>query len=141
MFFKPMLLPMIAMVVLTFAVWVYMYITRLSEISRKRIHPQELDTHVEGLEKLTDSAGPASNLRNLFELPILFYLAIVVTLVLLIQDSWLIALSWVYVMLRTVHSFIHCTYNNVMHRFTVYAASCVVLFLMWAQLSWYVILN
>ena len=141
MFFKPMLLPMIAMVVLTFAVWVYMYITRLSEISRKRIHPQELDTHVKGLKKLTDSAGPASNLRNLFELPILFYLAIVVTLVLLIQDSWLIALSWVYVMLRTVHSFIHCTYNNVMHRFTVYAASCVVLFLMWAQLSWYVILN
>ena len=141
MFFKPMLLPMIALVALTFSVWVYMYITRLSEISRKRIHPQELDTHVKGLEKLTDSAGPASNLRNLFELPILFYLAVMITLVLLIQDSWLIALSWVYVLLRTVHSFIHCTYNNVMHRFTVYAASCVVLFLMWAQLSWYVILN
>jgi len=141
MFFKPMLLPMIAMVALTFAVWICMYITRISEMSRKRIDPQQLDTHVKALEKLTESSGPASNLRNLFELPILFYLVIVITLVLLIQDTWLIALSWVYVLLRTIHSFIHCTYNNVLHRFTTYAASCVVLFLMWAQLAWYVILN
>jgi hypothetical protein len=141
MFFKPMLLPMIAMVALTFAVWVYMYITRISEMSRKRIDPQELDTHVKGLEKLTDSAGPAGNFRNLFEMPILFYVAVLITLVLLIQDAWLIALSWAYVLLRTAHSFIHCTYNNVLHRFTAYVASCVVLFLMWVQLAWYVMLN
>ena len=141
MFFKPMLLPLIAMVALTFVVWIYMYITRIAEMSRKNIDPQDLDTHAKGLELLTDSSGPAGNLRNLFELPMLFYLAIVVTLVLLIQDVWLIALSWTYVMLRILHSFIHCTYNNVMHRFTVYAASCVVLMLMWVQLGWYVIIN
>lgn len=141
MFFKPMLLPLLAMVTLTFAVWVYMYVTRFAEIGRKKINPQDLDTHTRALALLTDSSGPASNLRNLFELPVLFYLAVVLTLVLLVQDVWLIALSWAFVLLRTAHSFIHCTYNNVLHRFTAYAASCVVLFLMWAQLAWYVISN
>lgn len=141
MFFKPMLLPLIAMVALTFAVWVYMYVTRISEMGRKNIDPQDLATHVKALSLLTESSGPASNLRNLFELPMLFYLAVVLTLVLLVQDLWLIALSWAYVLLRAAHSFIHCTYNNVLHRFTAYAASCVVLFLMWAQLAWYVISN
>ena len=141
MYFKPMLLPMIAMVMLTFAVWLYMYFTRIGEMTRKNIDPQEINTHIKGLEKLIDSAGPASNLRNLFEMPVLFYLAIVITLVLLIQDIWLIALSWAYVLLRVVHSFIHCTYNNVLHRFTAYVSSCVILFLMWAQLGWYVIIH
>jgi hypothetical protein len=141
MFFKPMLLPVIAMVGLTFAVWFFMYVTRFNEMGRKNIDPQALDTHARALALLTESSGPASNLRNLFELPMLFYLAVVLTLVLLIQDSWLIALSWAYVLLRAAHSFIHCTYNKVVHRFTAYAASCVVLFLMWAQLAWYVISN
>lgn len=139
MFFKPMLLPMIAMVVLTFAVWVCMYITRISEIGRKNLDPQDLDTQARAMALLTESSAPASNFRNLFELPVLFYAAVLLTLILLIQDTWLIALSWAFVLLRGIHSFIHCTYNNVRHRFTAYVASSFVLFLMWAQLAWYVI--
>lgn len=141
MFFKPMLLPLIAMVGLTFAVWLYMYVTRISEMGRKNIDPQDLDTPVKALELLTDSSGPASNFRNLFEMPVLFYLAVLLTLILLVQDTLLIALSWAFVLLRALHSFIHCTYNNVLHRFTAYAASCVVLLLLWLQLGWYVISN
>lgn len=139
MFFKPMLLPMIAMVVLTFAVWVCMYMTRISEISRKNIDPQDLDTQARASALLTESSAPASNFRNLFELPVLFYAAVLLTLILLIQDTWLIALSWAFVLFRAIHSFIHCTYNNVRHRFTAYVASSFVLFLLWAQLAWYVI--
>lgn len=141
MFFKPMLLPLIAMVAITFAVWLTMYFTRMNEIVRKRIHPQALASQADALKLLTDSAGPANNLRNLFEMPILFYVAILLTLILLIQDAVLIGLSWTYVALRAAHSLIHCTYNRVMHRFVTYAASCVVLLLMWLQFAWYVITN
>lgn len=141
MFFKPMLLPMLAMVALTFVVWVYMYLTRMAEINRKRIHPQKLQQREQANALLTDSAGPANNLKNLFELPILFYVAVLLTLILLIQDPWLVALAWAYVLFRVVHSFIQCTYNNVMHRFTVYSASCIVLFLLWTQLAWYIVSN
>jgi NAD(P)-dependent dehydrogenase (short-subunit alcohol dehydrogenase family) len=33
------------------------------------------------------------------------------------------------------HSAIHCTYNQVMHRFTVYAASSLLLFMLWFMLG------
>jgi hypothetical protein len=132
---------MIAMVTLTFAVWVCMYATRFREMARKNLDPQDLSTPGKALALLTESSGPAANFRNLFELPVLFYVAVLITLILLIQDAWLVSLAWAYVILRTVHSFIHCTYNNVRHRFTAYAASCLVLFMFWVQLAWYTLAN
>lgn len=139
MFYKPMILPMIAMVALTFIVWLYMYATRFSEMARRDIDPQDLSTDAAARSLLKDSACPAANFRNLFEMPVLFYVAVLLTLALLIQDAMLIALAWIYVGLRAAHSLIHCTYNKVTHRFLAYAASCVVLALIWVQLAWYVI--
>lgn len=37
--------------------------------------------------------------------------------------------------LARVHSFIHLTYNRVMHRFAVYVSSTVILFVLWAALG------
>jgi hypothetical protein len=141
MFYKPMLLPLLAQVFLTFAVWIYMYVTRLSEIRRKNINPQNLDTRVRSQSLLTESPRQADNLKNLFELPVLFYVAALLSMVLMIQDQFLVQLAWAYVALRYVHSFVHCTYNRVMHRFTAYAASCLVLMLIWARLAAYVLMN
>ncbi len=141
MFYKPMLLPLLAQVFLTFAVWIYMYVTRLSEIRRKNINPQNLDTRVHGQSLLTDSPRQADNLKNLFELPVLFYVAALLSMVLMIQDQFLVQLAWAYVALRYVHSFVHCTYNRVMHRFTAYAASCLLLMLIWARLAAYILMN
>jgi len=141
MFYKPMLLPILAQVFLTFAVWIYMYVTRLSEIRRKNINPQDLDTRVNGQALLTDSPRQADNLKNLFEMPVLFYVAALLSMVLMIQDAFLVQLAWGYVALRYLHSFVHCTYNRVMHRFMAYAASCVLLILIWARLAAYVLMN
>ena len=40
-------------------------------------------------------------------------------------------LAWVYVGLRVLHSIVHLTYNNVMHRLTIFAASNAVLAVLW----------
>lgn len=141
MFYKPLLIPLLALVFLTFLVWVYMYVTRLREIKGKSIDPQTLDTRVHGQALLTNSAAQADNLKNLFELPVLFYVAVLLTLVLMIQDRLLVQLVWGYVALRYVHSLIHCTYNRVMHRFIAYAASCLVLMIIWARLAAYVLMH
>ncbi|MCH8056420.1 MAG: MAPEG family protein [Proteobacteria bacterium] len=141
MFYKPLLIPLLALVFLTFLVWVYMYVTRVREIKRKSIDPQSLDTRVHSQALLTDSAAQADNLKNLFELPVLFYVAVLLTLVLMIQDQLLVQLVWGYVALRYVHSLVHCTYNRVMHRFIAYAASCLVLMLIWARLAAYVLMH
>ncbi|MFC1796355.1 MAPEG family protein [Pseudomonadota bacterium] len=141
MFYRPILLPLLALVFLTFVIWVYMYVTRLSEIRRKRIDPQDLDTRVHGQALLTESPRQADNLKNLFELPVLFYVAALLSMVLMIQDPFLVQLAWGYVALRYVHSFVHCTYNRVMHRFMAYAASCIVLMFIWARLAAYVLMH
>ena len=141
MFYKPILLPLLALVFLTFVVWVFMYVTRLSEIRRKNIDPQDLDTRVHGQALLTESPRQADNLKNLFVLPVLFYVAALLSMVLMIQDPFLVQLAWGYVALRYVHSFVHCTYNHVMHRFMAYAASCIVLMFIWARLAAYVLMH
>ena len=137
MYYKPLLLPLLAQVFLTFAVWFYMYVTRLTEMRRRGIAPQQLANDAEARELLVDSAPAANNLRNLFEMPILFYAAMLLALVLLVQDPMLVQLAWVYVTLRAVHSLVHCSYNRVIHRFAAYAASSIVLLLIWIRLgSW-----
>ena len=139
MFFKPIILPLLAMVFLTFTVWVVMYVARITEIRRKGIDPQKLDTRVHGQALLTDSPAAADNLKNLLEMPVLFYAAILLSMVLMIQDALLIQLAWGYVALRFVHSLVHCTYNRVMHRFSAYLVSCLFLALIWARLASYVL--
>ena len=129
------------MAFLTFAVWTYMYVTRISEMRRKRIHPQRLNTRAHGQELLTDSSVAADNLKNLFEMPVLYYTAILLSMVLMIQDPLLVHLAWGYVALRFLHSLVHCTYNKVMHRFSAYLASCLVLLLIWARLLSYVLMH
>jgi hypothetical protein len=39
--------------------------------------------------------------------------------------------AWVYVALRVIHSLIHITYNNVLHRLSAYALSNFVLMAFW----------
>jgi len=139
MFYKPMLLPLLAQVLLTFIVWGLLYFTRVREMKQKNIHPQALKARSQAQGLLVDSAAPANNFANLLEMPVLFYLAVLLSLLLLVQDPVLVALAWTFVALRTVHSFIHCTYNRVMHRFLVYFTSCMILLLMWLRLAAYIL--
>jgi len=139
MFYKPILLPLLAQVLITLAVWIYMYITRLREIRHKGIEPQRLALRLDAQKLLSASAAPADNFKNLFEMPLLFFLAVLLSLILLIQDDLLVAFAWAFVVLRAIHSLIHCTYNQVLHRFTVYIASSLMLFLMWFRLGLYIL--
>lgn len=45
-----------------------------------------------------------------------------------------VALAWTYVGLRTAHSAIHVTYNRVRDRLAAFAASNVVLIVLWTNL-------
>ncbi|MCP4048347.1 MAG: hypothetical protein GY732_20405 [Gammaproteobacteria bacterium] len=136
MYFKPLLIPLLAQVALTFGVMIIMYRKRVTEMETKRIHPQQMKTRSKTLGVLTDSETAANNYTNLFESPVLFYTAILLTLILMVQDSILVILAWTYVGSRIIHSFIHITYNRVMHRFVVFLFSSFVLFAIWVRLGW-----
>lgn len=128
------LLPAFAMVALTFAVWIRMYFSRIGEMRRERIHPQSVATSAQMAGRLKDTRA-ADNFRNLFELPVLFYLALVVAALTGQAGTAVLALAWSFVALRVLHSAIHCSYNKVMHRFQAYVAGGVVLWALWAVLA------
>jgi hypothetical protein len=141
MSFNPLLLPLLAMVFLTFAVWIYLFALRIPEILRLKIDPDDLRDRMEAHKLLTVSAAASNNLKNLFEMPVLFYLAALVAMLLLIQDPVLVRLAWGFVVLRAVHSLVHCSYNRVMHRFIAYMISCLFLLFMWIRLASFILMN
>jgi hypothetical protein len=128
-------LPALAMVALTFIVLVVMFSRRVAQMKRDRIHPQKVATSQQAAALYTDVA-PADNFRNLFEMPMLFYLALVVAALTGQVTTPVLALAWVYVAARVLHSAIHCSYNKVMHRFRAYALSVFALLALWCVLGY-----
>jgi hypothetical protein len=128
-------LPALAMVALTFVVWWVMYFQRLAQMRRERIHPQAVAVSAHAAARLSDTRG-SDNFRNLFELPVLFYLALVVAFVTVQVNAATLGLAWAFVALRVAHSAIQCTYNQVMHRFFAYLLGGLALWSLWAVLAW-----
>jgi hypothetical protein len=122
------------MVALTIAVWLRMYLSRIGEMKRERIHPQSVATSAQMAARIHDTRA-ADNFRNLFELPVLFYLALVVAALTAQATTTVLVLAWLFVALRVLHSAIHCTYNKVMHRFKAYLAGGIVLWALWGVLA------
>ena len=128
-------LPALAMVALTFIVLAVMFSRRVAQMKRDRIHPQKVATSQQAAALYADVA-PADNFRNLFEMPVLFYLALVVAALTAQVSSLVLGLAWTYVAARVLHSAIHCSYNKAMHRFRAYALSVFVLLALWCVLGY-----
>ena len=114
--------PVFAMVFLTFVVWVYMYARRIPFV-------QSLDRTVvltpARLAELSPPAvsNPSDNLKNLFEIPVIFYALALVLFVTGQVDAVYVGAAWVFVVFRALHSAVHCTINVIMVRFTLYLVS------------------
>lgn len=126
--------PMLAMVALTLAVWVRLYLVRIPEMRRLRIDPQSVATSAQKSSRLVDTRA-ADNFSNLFEVPVLFYLAVLVAHQAGLVTPLVLLLAWAFVAGRILHSLIQCSYNKVMHRFTVYALSTCVVAVLWMVLA------
>ena len=127
----PIWMPCAAMVGLTAAVWVKLYVDRLGEMRTRGVAAQALST-VRAAAGQLERTQAADNFRNLFEVPVLFYLLCVALVLNGGSTPRFVAAAWAYVGLRALHSLIHVTYNRVVHRFLVYVASTLLLFGMWA---------
>ena len=132
---RAIFLPALAMVTLTAIVWGRMFVVRIGEMKRERIHPQSVATSAQIAARLSDTRA-SDNFRNLFELPVLFYLALCLAAIAGLATTTTLLLAWLFVILRVAHSAIQCTVNKVMHRFQAYLASSVVLWMLWAWIGY-----
>ena len=71
-----------------------------------------------------------NNIQNLFEFPVIFYVLSIFCFIQGIQDQLLMTMSWSYVILRTVHSYLHIFVTSTALRGPVFVLSNLVLFVM-----------
>lgn len=126
----PIWRPVAAMAGLTALVWVKLYVDRLGEMRARRIDAQALATAADAASRL-DRRSAADNFRNLFEVPVLFYVLSIALVLTGGSTQGFVTGAWAYVGLRAVHTLIHVTYNRVVHRFLAYVASTLLLFGLW----------
>lgn len=128
--------PVAALMLLTFVVWLLMLTRRLHYLVANRIHPQRVASLEQVNALLPENVNrPSNNLKNLFELPVLFYVACLALLALQRVDATYLVLAWSFVALRVVHSAIQCSVNIVRLRFVAYLLSSAVLWLMIARFA------
>jgi len=120
--------PFFATMLLTLIVWAYMYARRIGFITRNSISPKDLA--VPGaLARLSppEVSNLSDNLKNLFEMPMLFYALVLFLFVTNQVDAVYVSVAWIFVAFRVFHSAVHCTINLVMLRFYLYLISSIAL--------------
>ncbi|WP_373492075.1 MAPEG family protein [Parasphingorhabdus sp.] len=126
-----LLQPMVALILWTMLIWLWMYATRIPAMNKAKIDTANL---VGGTGGNLDALLPpevqwkAHNYNHLLAEPTLFY-AICVVLILADQEYGLnLTLAWIYVVLRVLHSIIQITSNRVIYRFSLFALSslCII---------------
>src|SRR3982751_4696529 len=125
--------PFLATMLLTMVVWFYMYGRRLPFIFSNGLDPKQM-TPVE-LARLSPPqvSAPSDNLKNLFELPTVFYAVVLYVYVTHQVDAAYVSAAWGFFLFRVLHSVVHCTFNFIPLRFLLYVIS--------AGALWFIVLR
>ncbi len=122
---------MLGMMALTAIVWFVMYARRIPAMRKARLPAQTYTIPETISQHLPEAVNyPANNLKNLFELPVLFYALCLYLYAAGHVDQIYVLAAWLFFILRVLHSIVHCTRNIVMLRFYLYSAAALVLWLM-----------
>ena len=127
---SPILAPVVALVLWTLVIMLWMYLTRIPAMRAAGIQFEGLvGSKGSDLDRVVP--GPvqwkAHNYNHLMEQPTLFYALCLALAVAGLGDGLNATLAWVYVGLRVLHSLIQATVNVVRGRFLTFAAASIVL--------------
>ena len=124
--------PMAALVFLTFFMVYMLWVMRVKAVRARKISPRYFKLNRGG--ELPDSVvAVTQNYNNLLELPVLFYTVCFIAIILNQSAEYFVYHAWVFVALRYLHSYIHTTYNHILHRLYVFSLSSFVLLSMWVK--------
>jgi len=126
---------MLAMVLLTFAVLVVLFRSRVRMVREGLAPVSYFRTFQGSVETPEYSAKPNRHFANLFEAPVLFYAGCLAAMVTGVTGTWVVALAWAYVAMRYAHAFIHLGGNRVRHRMRAYFVSWICLLALWITVA------
>ena len=123
--------PTFALVALIFIVWLTLFVQRFRHIKRNPPRAEDFSTGAGAMRYFEPVEMPANNLRNLFEMPVLYFALVPLLLIAHHANHIQVLLAWIFVVFRAAHSVVHVASGRVMPRFMVYLVSCGVLSAMW----------
>ena len=133
---QAILLPFFGTMLLTLVVWCYMYARRLPFILRNNLSPQQMTPSELARVSPPGVANPSDNLRNLFEVPTVFYAIVLYIYITQQTDSLHVLAAWLFFVFRVLHSAVHCSFNHVPSRFLLYVVSSLALWFMVLRAAW-----
>jgi hypothetical protein len=122
------LLPLFVEVVLTFVLLGWMAILRQQDFKRG-VRSEQVALREPNWSARTLQVGNC--FANQLELPMLFYVLTILSIVTRHADFVFVVLAWIFVLSRIAHAAVHTTSNNVMQRGPLFGLGMVVLLIMW----------
>lgn len=126
---QAVLLPVFVQVALTFALLYWSGYVRVGHTRRGEVKLRDIALRQANWPEQATKIG--NSLLNQFEIPVLFYALVAFALLTRKADLAFVVLSWIFVLSRLLHAFIHTTSNRVSRRFYAYSVGTVTLLVMW----------
>jgi hypothetical protein len=130
---KLLLLALLVQVALTFGLMLWLMLVRVPLIVSREVRIRDIALSRDGWP--VGAQQIAAAVDNQFQLPVLFFVAVLLTLW-NGTGTWLeLILGWAFVASRATHAVIFATTNNVPQRFFAYGAGFAVLLVYWIVLA------
>ena len=130
---QAILLPVFALVALTFSLLFLTGYSRVALVRRGETKVRDIALGQLNWPEHITKIGNSYNSQ--FQLPVLFYVVVILAYVLRTADLLFVVLSWLFVATRLGHAYLHVTSNHVGRRFNAFAAGFAVLVVMWIMFA------
>ncbi|MEL6288876.1 MAG: MAPEG family protein [Pseudomonadota bacterium] len=125
--------PALAQIGLTIVLLVWMGRARLTALRTQKVRISQIAL---GQRAWPERAQRISNaFHNQFEMPVLFYVALLFAIPLDVTSRFFLFLAWAFVVLRLLHLYFHVSGRHINARFLSFCAGAAVLAIMFAMLT------
>jgi hypothetical protein len=123
------LAPLFIQVVLTFGLGFWLAANRTPLVRSGAVKPREIDLRQPNWPRQALQIG--NSYSSQFEAPVLFYVLTVLAIMTKQAEVLFVALSWVFVLSRLGHAYVHVTSNDLRLRKPLFGVGAAVLAIMW----------
>lgn len=130
---RELLAPVFVQIALTFVLLVATGTSRVRALRRREVRIKDIALGQPAWPERVTQIG--RSFQNQLELPVLFYVAVVLAIVTATGGWPMVPLAWAFVAARLAHAAVHVTSNVVTTRFYIYMVSMLVLAAMWGLIA------
>lgn len=123
------LLPLFVEVLLTFGLYFWMAWLRTRALRSHAVRMRDIALREPNWPPHVLQVGNAAH--NQLEIPMLFYVLTILSIVTHHADVVFVVLAWIFVLSRLAHAYVHTTSNDVRRRGPLFGIGLLVLLIMW----------